>query len=225
MSLTTVTDVLETKLRDIRKTPDSPEQKENISKSTLSSYRRNQTKPLTLGENIPYADESPERNYAFDGTGRTPVRAQYTKSPLSNYNYDTKTTSSRTSSSYTHDLHSDDSEVSTTSDPKDTLVISPLILERLKKRRDYRLFRSASFNCRNYSSRAAQSQQSTLTKDEKTDMNITKKRQIQNKQNRSIKRRHTLGSPNDYFTTITRRTNNDNMIEVGIRIKNVKKRS
>ncbi|XP_034672245.1 uncharacterized protein LOC117903844 isoform X4 [Drosophila subobscura] len=125
----------------------------------------------------------------------------------------------------------DDSEGSTTSDPKEKLLLagerpSPsFFLERYnKKRRDHRLFRSASFNCRNYSTRHMSSSSSTaagaatatvatvaaccqspssalatgLTKDEKTDMNLTKKRQIQNKQNRSIKRRHTVGGPHDY---------------------------
>lgn len=128
----------------------------------------------------------------------------------------------------------DDSEGSTTSDPKEKLMLgerpSPsFFLERYnKKRRDHRLFRSASFNCRNYSTRhmtsapggssaaaiavgvaCCQALSATatgtgsgtgtgLTKDEKTDMNLTKKRQIQNKQNRSIKRRHTVGGPHDY---------------------------
>lgn len=105
----------------------------------------------------------------------------------------------------------DDSEGSTTSDPKEALVMaSPsFLLDKYnKKRRDHRLFRSASFNCRNYSSRygsmagggtGGNNMPCTgLTKDEKTDMNLTKKRQIQNKQNRSIKRRHTVGGPHDY---------------------------
>lgn len=99
----------------------------------------------------------------------------------------------------------DDSEGSTTSDPKEALVMaSPsFLLEKYnKKRRDHRLFRSASFNCRNYSSRYSGNgvniPTTGLTKDEKTDMNLTKKRQIQNKQNRSIKRRHTVGGPHDY---------------------------
>ncbi|XP_037807563.1 rho GTPase-activating protein 21 isoform X2 [Lucilia sericata] len=107
----------------------------------------------------------------------------------------------------------DDSEGSTTSDPKEALVMaSPsFLLDKYnKKRRDHRLFRSASFNCRNYSSRYGGSGAAAgggmgsnipttgLTKDEKTDMNLTKKRQIQNKQNRSIKRRHTVGGPHDY---------------------------
>lgn len=103
----------------------------------------------------------------------------------------------------------DDSEGSTTSDPKEALVMaSPsFLLDKYnKKRRDHRLFRSASFNCRNYSSRyggnggggGANMPATGLTKDEKTDMNLTKKRQIQNKQNRSIKRRHTVGGPHDY---------------------------
>nr|NP_608396.2 Rho GTPase activating protein at 19D, isoform A [Drosophila melanogaster]AAF50897.2 Rho GTPase activating protein at 19D, isoform A [Drosophila melanogaster] len=126
----------------------------------------------------------------------------------------------------------DDSEGSTTSDPKEKLLLgerpSPsFFIERYnKKRRDHRLFRSASFNCRNYSTRHITAQTSGgvaagvsggvagavavgvaccqalsttgLTKDEKTDMNLTKKRQIQNKQNRSIKRRHTVGGPHDY---------------------------
>ncbi|XP_061389067.1 putative uncharacterized protein DDB_G0277255 isoform X1 [Musca vetustissima] len=100
----------------------------------------------------------------------------------------------------------DDSEGSTTSDPKEALAMaSPsFLLDKYnKKRRDHRLYRSASFNCRNYSSRyggsmAGGGSNIPLTKDEKTDMNLTKKRQIQNKQNRSIKRRHTVGGPHDY---------------------------
>lgn len=123
----------------------------------------------------------------------------------------------------------DDSEGSTTSDPKEALVLTAptILLDKFnKKRRDHRLFRSASFNCRNYSTRynsinnnsannnsnnnnsslvgtmamvnSMNSATTVLTKDEKTDMNLTKKRQIQNKQNRSIKRRHTVGGPHDY---------------------------
>lgn len=108
----------------------------------------------------------------------------------------------------------DDSEGSTTSDPKEALVMaSPSFpLDKFsKKRRDHRLYRSASFNCRNYSSRyggvgnaggGGGGNMPALTKDEKTDMNLTKKRQIQNnKQNRSIKRRHTVGGPHDYNST------------------------
>lgn len=230
MSLTTITDTLDSKLRNLRSGSESND--ENGSPNRQNFGRRHTfSQPLILHENIPYADESPERyQYLVDGSGSTDSACEkdrdrpttmHTKNfptpgALRNSNYSAKNL--RFSSVY--EQYSDDSEGSTTSDPKETMIITtPFFLDRFnKKRRDHRLFRSASFNCRNYSTRGGGcggnsgscTNNSTLTKDEKTDMNLTKKRQIQNKQNRSIKRRHTVGGPHDYSsssqpTTVLRR--------------------
>lgn len=273
MSLTTITDTLDTKLRNLRSGSESNDENGSPNRQRDNFARRHTFgQPLILHENIPYADESPERHHHNE---------------MTNF----KTFASRNSaivrdfpknirfSSVYEAACSDDSEGSTTSDPKEALIISSpsFFLERYKKRRDHRLFRSASFNCRNYSNRSAAGgggggaggvgvgngagggggtntgtvgcNNSALTKDEKTDMNLTKKRQIQNKQNRSIKRRHTVGGPHDYTaTTVVRRAVNgpplqqltsggvvvpsngsgnnvaDHVLEVGIRIKNVNRR-
>ncbi|KAL7745107.1 hypothetical protein ACLKA6_008167 [Drosophila palustris] len=332
MSLTTITDTLDSKLRNLRSGSESND--ENGSPEFPKNRRHTLGQPLHLhSENIPYADESPERLFhnfcpldaphslllsrsctatnslgetkedkqqqqqqlmmmkptlaplpasllkaahklqhsatapihegsstapasgaatptAGTGTGSssnasTPLAGTpSSQSVLQRNSYSSKNL--RFSSSLAYERGSgigiggggagseDDSEGSTTSDPKEKLLMaapSPsLFLERYnKKRRDHRLFRSASFNCRNYSTRHMSSSSSAaaaaaaqaaaaaccsptqsssssswahaaaaLTKDEKTDMNLTKKRQIQNKQNRSIKRRHTVGGPHDY---------------------------
>lgn len=285
MSLGAVTDAFEDKLKIVKYGSESND--ENGSPDyPLTSRRYTINEPLLLhSENIPYADESPERHYHnfcprdnITGNNLMVSRSCVSTNTLLNAKMNNEKPSSLTTGSSltttyktTHKLqHSatapinsslgsvggtcltspptaastpttsalkgslsastarnlyatsknlrfsssvqeqrcseDDSEGSTTSDPKEALVMaSPSYhLEKYnKKRRDHRLFRSASFNCRNYSSRYGGTGTATmpttgLTKDEKTDMNLTKKRQIQNKQNRSIKRRHTVGGPHDY---------------------------
>ncbi|XP_049312251.1 serine-rich adhesin for platelets isoform X1 [Bactrocera dorsalis] len=298
MSLTTITDTLDSKLRNLRSGSESND--ENGSPEFRKNRRHTLGQPLHLhSENIPYADESPERHFhscpldapnvlmlsrsctatntiasakaneskeqrvaavlsayknnklqhsatvpinpgsttTIVGSGSTPSTAASTPTAI----LTVKTTNTQggiganvggtgsggnlARNSYLgrgtrfnkqvyeqQCCSDDDSEGSTTSDPKDSLIIAspPFFLDRYnKKRRDHRLFRSASFNCRNYSSSSGRHSSSgghhntggsasALTKDEKTDMNLTKKRQIQNKQNRSIKRRHTVGGPHDY---------------------------
>ncbi|XP_036221697.2 rho GTPase-activating protein 21 isoform X2 [Bactrocera oleae] len=298
MSLTTITDTLDSKLRNLRSGSESND--ENGSPEFRKNRRHTLGQPLHLhSENIPYADESPERHFhscpldapnvlmlsrsctatntivsakaneskeqrvaavlsayknnklqhsatvpinpgsttTIVGSGSTPSSAASTPTAI----LTVKTTNTQggiganvggngsggnlARNSYLgrgtrfnkqvyeqQCCSDDDSEGSTTSDPKDSLIIAspPFFLDRYnKKRRDHRLFRSASFNCRNYSSSSGRHSSSgghhttggsasALTKDEKTDMNLTKKRQIQNKQNRSIKRRHTVGGPHDY---------------------------
>ncbi|XP_054730515.1 rho GTPase-activating protein 21 isoform X2 [Anastrepha obliqua] len=301
MSLTTITDTLDSKLRNLRSGSESND--ENGSPEFRKNRRHTLGQPLHLhSENIPYADESPERHFhscpldapnvlmlsrsctatntltlakaneskeqrvaavlsAFKSnklqhsatvpinpgstttivnTGSTPSTTASTPTAI----LTVKTTNTQggigvsggaavgtgSGSNLARNSYlgrgtrfskqvyeqqccsDDDSEGSTTSDPKDSLIIAspPFFLDRYnKKRRDHRLFRSASFNCRNYSSSSGRHSSSggphntggsasALTKDEKTDMNLTKKRQIQNKQNRSIKRRHTVGGPHDY---------------------------
>ncbi|XP_012155331.1 uncharacterized protein LOC101460900 isoform X4 [Ceratitis capitata] len=303
MSLTTITDTLDSKLRNLRSGSESND--ENGSPEFRKNRRHTLGQPLHLhSENIPYADESPERHFhsspldapnvlmlsrsctatntiasakrneskeqrvaavlsayknnklqhsatvpinsgsttTIVASGSTPSTAASTPTAILTVKT-TNTQGSGTGSggvgsgvggcnsarnsylgrgtrffkhSYEQQCCSDDdSEGSTTSDPKDSLIIAspPFFLDRYnKKRRDHRLFRSASFNSRNYSSSSGRhsgshhitssggggGSASALTKDEKTDMNLTKKRQIQNKQNRSIKRRHTVGGPHDY---------------------------
>lgn len=201
MSLAAITDTLDTKLKNLRSGSES-----NDESTTDSKHNR----PLISYENIPYVDDdqSPERHTNPIIRSKFPPSINHFQKP-NHYRY-----------SSVYESFSDDSEVSTTSDPKESLVINPSFLDRYKKRRDYKLFRSASFNCRNYrngggGNRSGENNYNcnnvttntttattiaggALTKDEKTDMNLTKKRQIQNKQNRSIKRRHTVGGPHDY---------------------------
>ncbi|XP_044779476.1 rho GTPase-activating protein gacF isoform X5 [Drosophila simulans] len=326
MSLTTITDTLDSKLRNLRSGSESND--ENGSPEFPKNRRHTLGQPLHMhSENIPYADESPERLFhqfcnpletaplslhlsrsctatntiggeekpskqsggvaplppsllkaahKLQHSATVPIHQGSSTAPTSGAATPVGTPTgsggagaipSRSSSSsvttLTKSIHprfsnylsyergnaaaggaervvgsaggaasDDDSEGSTTSDPKEKLLLgerpSPsFFIERYnKKRRDHRLFRSASFNCRNYSTRHITAQPSGgvaagvsggvagavavgvaccqalsttgLTKDEKTDMNLTKKRQIQNKQNRSIKRRHTVGGPHDY---------------------------
>lgn len=152
MSLTTITDTLDSKLRNLRSGSESNDENGSPNRQRDNFTRRHHPfgPPLILHENIPYADESPERHHHNE---------------MTNF----KTFASRNSaivrdfpknirfSSVYEAACSDDSEGSTTSDPKEALIISSpsFFLERYKKRRDHRLFRSASFNCRNYSNRSA----------------------------------------------------------------------
>lgn len=296
MSLTTITDTLDTKLRNLRSTSESQsdendnsnkqqqQQQQRRNNCNLQSFQQiqkshiqhQQQQPLVSHENIPFADDSPERSNqtsSFDKnpntkneiTGTTSSNKQ--SSTINNNNitmtrdvlpkiqdyhlsisknilsipnkihhchYKDSSEISYSNNDNDNDIKRDlksfsdsDSEVSTTSDPKESILISPLIFEQRYKKRIkngssnsnyHKLFRSASFNCRNYNSsnntkfitNASVTSgittniinpgnicgiggiTSNLTKDEKTDMNLTKKRQIQNKQNRSIKRRHTV---------------------------------
>lgn len=210
MSLAAITDTLDTKLKNLRSGSESNDE------SSIGADNSKHNRPLISYENIPYVDDdqSPERHTNPIIRSKFPPTNHFQKP--NHYRY-----------SSVYDSFSDDSEVSTTSDPKESLVINPSFLDRYKKRRDYKLFRSASFNCRNYrngnrsgennyncnnvsatnttNTTTAGSVGGALTKDEKTDMNLTKKRQIQNKQNRSIKRRHTVGGPHDYNPTSNNR--------------------
>ncbi|XP_055376704.1 uncharacterized protein LOC129608919 isoform X2 [Condylostylus longicornis] len=232
MSLTTITDALDSKLRSLRSGSESTDDtSENSPNKTHESPERH----LISSKNVIKSNSNEKIS--------TPLKSLPISARSANFIRDIQKNVSGINNqrfSSVYESCSDDSEVSTTSDPKEAIIMSPLFLERYKKRRDYRLFRSASFNCRNYSSRGGSGNGSvnggnnsnmsnSLTKDEKTDMNLTKKRQIQNKQNRSIKRRHTVGGPHDYSaTTITRRNLNSNenhILEVGIRIKNVNRRN
>lgn len=216
MSLAAITDTLDTKLKNLRSGSESNDE------NSIGPENLKHSRPLISYENIPYVDDdqSPERHT------NPIIRSKFQPS----FNHFQKPNHYRYSSVY--ESFSDDSEVSTTSDPKESLVINPSFLDRYKKRRDYKLFRSASFNCRNYrnGNRSGENNYNcnnvnttsttivgggggvgvgggggALTKDEKTDMNLTKKRQIQNKQNRSIKRRHTVGGPHDYNPTSNNR--------------------
>lgn len=215
MSLAAITDTLDTKLKNLRSGSESNDE------NSIGPENLKHSRPLISYENIPYVDDdqSPERHT------NPIIRSKFQPS----INHFQKPNNYRYSSVY--ESFSDDSEVSTTSDPKESLVINPSFLDRYKKRRDYKLFRSASFNCRNYrnGNRSGENNYNcnnvtapvvsgggggggALTKDEKTDMNLTKKRQIQNKQNRSIKRRHTVGGPHDYNPTSNNRRKSKPML-------------
>uniref|UniRef100_T1GW23 Rho-GAP domain-containing protein n=1 Tax=Megaselia scalaris TaxID=36166 RepID=T1GW23_MEGSC len=132
MSLAAITDTLDTKLKNLRSGSESNDE------SSIGADNTKHNRPLISYENIPYVDDdqSPERHTNPIIRSKLPIN--HLQKP-NNYRY-----------SSVYESFSDDSEVSTTSDPKESLVINPSFLDRYKKRRDYKLFRSASFNCRNY---------------------------------------------------------------------------
>lgn len=273
MSLTTVTLALDDKLRSLRNSSldsdhkleleASAESNNNKSSANLKNPTVDRLQPLTLGgENIPYADESPERPLIQPRS--KPIRVQtYNLSPSARYTTTTRlhsqgSTSPNTSptdvmsSSQSHSsqenvvkvvgvpvvkapssVSSDDTDTSTTSNPMDTKCSSTIRIDRemiremnriltTLERKATKLNRSLSLNYKNHKGecccngtgtgpglnnnnnyRSMSNNRFSLSKDEKTDKNINKKRQIQDVKNRrytnrSIKRRHTVGGTHDY---------------------------
>lgn len=230
MSLTTVTLALDDKLRSLRNSSFDSDKDLDLD-STINHQ------PLTLGENIPFADESPERPLIQSRS--KPVRVSTYSIPTSRYTarlYSHGSTSPNSpqdalSSSQSHSSQenvkvgttsSDDTDASTTSNPMETFPSSVRIdrdmireMNRILttlERKATKLNRSLSLNyknhkgeccCNNQNNNYRQGNRLPLTKDEKTDKNINKKRQIQDGKsrrytNRSIKRRHTVGGTHDY---------------------------
>lgn len=272
MSLTTVTLALDDKLRSLRNSsfesdrktePDCGSDSTDNIKSTgnVKNPAVDRLQPLTLGgENIPYADESPERPLIQPRS--KPIRVQtYNLPPSARYTtttrlYSPSSTSPNTSptdilsSSQSHSsqenmvkvvnvpvvkapssVSSEDTDTSTTSNPLESKCSSTIRIDRemiremnriltTLERKATKLNRSLSLNYKNHKGecccngvgnglnnnnnyRWTSNNRFSLTKDEKTDKNIHKKRQIQDVKNRrytnrSIKRRHTVGGTHDY---------------------------
>ncbi|XP_037026181.1 uncharacterized protein LOC119067372 isoform X2 [Bradysia coprophila] len=236
MSLTTVTLALDDKLRSLRNSSFDSDKDLDLDTSIDSTINH---QPLTLGENIPFADESPERPLIQSRS--KPVRVSTYSIPTSRYTtrlYSHGSTSPNSpqdalSSSQSHSSEenvkgcttSDDTDASTTSNPMEAFPSSVRIdrdmireMNRILttlERKATKLNRSLSLNYKNHkgecccnmnnlnNSYRSGSNRLPLTKDEKTDKNINKKRQIQDGKsrrytNRSIKRRHTVGGTHDY---------------------------
>lgn len=235
MSLTTVTLALDDKLRSLRNSSFDSDKDLDLDTSIDSTINH---QPLTLGENIPFADESPERPLIQSRS--KPVRVSTYSIPTSRYTarlYSHGSTSPNSpqdalSSSQSHSsqenvkvssVSSDDTDASTTSNPMEAFPSSVRIdrdmireMNRILttlERKATKLNRSLSLNYKNHkgecccnnnmNNNSRQGNRLPLTKDEKTDKNINKKRQIQDGKsrrytNRSIKRRHTVGGTHDY---------------------------
>lgn len=244
MSLTTVTLALDDKLRSLRNSSFDSDKDLDLDTSIDSTINH---QPLTLGENIPFADESPERPLIQSRS--KPVRVSTYSIPTSRYTtrlYSHGSTSPNSpqdalSSSQSHSSQenvkvgttSDDTDASTTSNAMETFsstvrIDRDMIREMNRilttlERKATKLNRSLSLNYKNNKGECCcnmnnmnnnyrqqgggggggGSTRLPLTKDEKTDKNINKKRQIQDGKsrrytNRSIKRRHTVGGTHDY---------------------------
>jgi hypothetical protein len=297
MSLTTVTALLDNKLRSLRNSSvdsekdviieEKPKMSSTQSASPLGTattsttsqansttpqrphyhstfQSSNSNRPLTLGENIPFADESPER--PLIQARIKPIRVSYKTSVTKKENptptqpnqqsptiqppqisiesppirKDLKNDSIGSSSS----TLSEDTDASTTSNPRDisSIRLDTEVLRKVNRiltnlehlERKYSLNRSLSLNYKNHRNIECccnHNHQSTinnnhngnihgnmrlsLTKDEKTDKNINKRRQLydsnlNNQQgngavtrrrggSRSIRRRHTVGGTQDYY--------------------------
>lgn len=233
MSLTTVTLALDDKLRSLRNSSFDSDKDLDLDTSIDSTINH---QPLTLGENIPFADESPERpliqsrskpvrvsTYSIPTSQRYTTRLYGSTSP--NSPQDALSSSQSHSSQEkvcTTSVSSDDTDASTTSNPMETSVrIDRDMIREMNRilttleRKATKLNRSLSLNYKNHkgdcccnnsmnaNNNYRQCNRLPLTKDEKTDKNINKKRQIQDGKsrrytNRSIKRRHTVGGTNDY---------------------------
>lgn len=280
MSLTTVTLALDDKLRTLRNSAFESDRKTDVETASdtndtikpaaanLKNPSVDRLQPLTLGgENIPYADESPER--PLIQTRSKPIRVQtYNIPPSARYTtttriYSQSSTSPNTSptdilsSSQSHSsqenvvkvvnlpvvkapssVSSEDTDTSTTSNPMESKCSSTIRIDRemiremnriltTLERKATKLNRSLSLNYKNHKGecccngngtsnglnnnnnyRSMSNNRFSLTKDEKTDKNINKKRQIQDVKNRrytnrSIKRRHTVGGTHDYGSKTT----------------------
>jgi hypothetical protein len=196
-------------------------------------------RPLTLGENIPFADESPERPLiqARVKPIRQSISGEKQKGELHHEHKD------RNCSKLS--LDSSDTDSSTTSNYRERMQsvirLEDSVLRKVNRiltnlehlERKYSLNRSLSLNYKSHrSNNAANSEcccankgekaRFSLTKDEKTDKNINKRRQLHdttnttsslqatgggggskyrrhsNGSNRSIRRRHTVGGVHDY---------------------------
>jgi hypothetical protein len=217
-------------------------------------------RPLTLGENIPYADESPERPLIQARV--KPIRQSLTNnssnsSSCSNSSSEKQQTSPEEKPQKPTEVHlevivqkdhktssklslssSDDTDSSTTSNYRErmrsVIRLEDSVLRKVNRiltnlehlERKYSLNRSLSLNyksqrntnnnsecCCNVKGVSVDKARLSLTKDEKTDKNINKRRQLHDTTNtnmqttgnakyrrngsRSIRRRHTVGGTHD----------------------------
>jgi hypothetical protein len=250
-----VTELLDNKLRSLRNSSidsDKEDAKEtttptssNTPATTSSANPRysviskmahlQHPRPLTMGENIPFADESPERPLIQARV--KPIRQSISgekkesldQKNCSKLSLDSSDTDSSTTSNYRERMRSvirlEDSVLR-----KVNRILTNL--EHLERK--YSLNRSLSLNYKSHRSNAAAANNNSecccankgdktrlsLTKDEKTDKNINKRRQLHdttntasnlqatgggskyrrhsNGSNRSIRRRHTVGGVHDY---------------------------
>lgn len=240
MSLTTVTIALDNKLRSLRNSSlDSDHLDLDDKVDDDDDDDDDDRHALSLGENIPYADESPERPLiqvrskpqrsivAASGSGRittastTPISCS--SSPQSESSQENVIVMTKKN---IKNISSDETDASTTSHTREILPAMRIDTEVLREmnriltnleRKATKLNRSLSLNyknhkgdcCCNNTTNHRTSNRFSLTKDEKTDKNISKKRQLQdiknhrrsNAGNRSIKRRHTVGGTHDYSST------------------------
>lgn len=238
MSLTTVTIALDNKLKSLRCSLDSSTQ----DSSEVDAPLRSQA--LSIGDNLPYADESPERSLLsvkMKPLGREmpkhkappgvsskkdvePVLGVGVGGGEKTVDDDDVSTSSSSSST------SGDTDTSTTSIP---IHIDSEVLRKMNRiltnleRNTTKMNRSLSLNyksqqkggecCCHVNHRVIN--RVPLTKDEKTDKNINKKRHSQEAKghhhrrydNRSIRRRHTVGGTHDYSPKYIERTGNTPM--------------
>lgn len=283
MSLKTVTITLDNKLRRLRNSSgdaidrDLEEQQQQQQQSQQKSSTILQ-QPLSIGENIPFADDSPERpiiqirskpSRVYSENRLLNQRSVITvASPSQPPPPTTVTTTmmmpptppeSSTPPSSSKELNSsnsessqenvdvldikgqssDETDASTTSNTTREIIPSSAVrfdTETLREmnrilvnleRKATKLNRSLSLNYKNHKGECCCNNNNyrsnirfSLTKDEKTDKNISKKRQLQDIKNhrrhttggnRSIKRRHTVGGTHDYSTT-KEMINNDHSI-------------
>lgn len=250
MSLTTVTIALDNKLRSLRNSSldsDHLDLDDKVDDDDDDDDVDDDRHALSLGENIPYADESPERpliqvrSKPQRSIGSTSGRVTTASTTPISCSSSPQSESSQENvivlqKKNIKNISSDETDASTTSNTREILPAMRIDTEVLREmnriltnleRKATKLNRSLSLNyknhkgdccCNNTSSTTTnhrgttttiQSNRFSLTKDEKTDKNISKKRQLQdiknhrrsNAGNRSIKRRHTVGGTHDYSST------------------------
>lgn len=269
----TVTALLDNKLRSLRNSSVESDKEDNVAQSetlstatTISSSSTSTTisnsnprysviskmthlqhpRPLTLGENIPFADESPERPLIQ-------ARVKPIRQSLSNNNNNNISSSNNSEKQKGSELQMDqsktdkssskqslesssDTDSSTTSNYREhmrsVIRLEDSVLRKVNRiltnlehlERKYSLNRSLSLNYKSHRSSSNNNNECccankgdklrlSLTKDEKTDKNINKRRQLHDTTNttnnsqstggnskyrrhngsRSIRRRHTIG--------------------------------
>ncbi|XP_055683358.1 rho GTPase-activating protein 21 [Lutzomyia longipalpis] len=233
MSLTTVTIALDNKLKSLRCSLDSSTQ----DSSEVDAPLRSQA--LSLGDNLPYADESPERSLLSVKMKPLPIPTKHKVPSNLNAKKDIDGTTASTGGGKAVDDDATSSSSSTTSGDTDTSTTSiPIhidseVLRKMNRiltnleRNTTKMNRSLSLNyksqqkggecCCHVNHRVIN--RVPLTKDEKTDKNINKKRHSQETKghhhrrydNRSIRRRHTVGGTHDYSPKYIERTGNTPM--------------
>ncbi|KAG5682855.1 hypothetical protein PVAND_012176 [Polypedilum vanderplanki] len=267
----TVTELLDNKLRSLRNSSVDSDKEETTTKESSNATTPTSTtitvtattsntnprysviskmthlqhpRPLTLGENIPFADESPERPLIQARV--KPIRQSINSNSSSGMDKQKSELhiehSLKDKNCSKLSLDSSDTDSSTTESVNRERIRSVIRLEDsvLRKvnriltnlehlERKYSLNRSLSLNYKSHRSnnecccanKGDKSARLSLTKDEKTDKNINKRRQLHdttnttsnlqqttsggskyrrhsNGSNRSIRRRHTVGGVHDY---------------------------